>query len=151
MESLKSFESKIKYRITGHSGESDEIELVNIDNPPKNENEILKVILKMYAHSQYCWSGDSTVKATKKSLKNLQNAKYDEKFLFFTRNFYLLEYILYVMKINYKNILENNSTIKQNEYEKLAFLRQDVTRENLQKNILYFEEKFDIIKRKIIN
>lgn len=76
--------------------------------------------------------------------------EYDERFLFFAKNFYLLEYILYVMKINYKNIWENHIFKKQNEYEKLAFLRQDITKESLEKNILYFEEKFEVIKKNIL-
>lgn len=54
MESLKGFEHKFQYTISGHSGESDFIPFVDKTNPPKNEKDINQVILKMHAHSQFC-------------------------------------------------------------------------------------------------
>src|SRR3989338_7291871 len=73
MESFKGFEDRYEYKITGHSGQTSCLDLVKRAAPPKDEKERLKVLLKMHAHSQYCWSGDSTVKAMRDASKNEEN------------------------------------------------------------------------------
>ncbi|KAG2378887.1 hypothetical protein C9374_008035 [Naegleria lovaniensis] len=69
MESFKGFEDRYEYKITGHSGQTSCLDLVHRGKPPQDEKERLKVLLKMHAHSQYCWSGDSTLRAMKEASK----------------------------------------------------------------------------------
>ena len=55
--------TRFEYELCGHDGDSMEIKLVNFGSPPKNEAERLKVVRKMWTHSQYCGSGDNTLEA----------------------------------------------------------------------------------------
>lgn len=43
MEALKGYESQLHYDIWGHSGESDDLQFVSLEHPPKNEKERLQV------------------------------------------------------------------------------------------------------------
>ena len=61
MEALQGFEHKIVYSMHGHSGDSPEIELVDYARPPTNKKERFKVLQTMFAHAQYCSSGDETL------------------------------------------------------------------------------------------
>ncbi|XP_068159002.1 von Willebrand factor A domain-containing protein 8 isoform X1 [Drosophila tropicalis] len=71
MEAFEGFEKKIVYDIIGHSGEGWEIPFVNAGKPPKNDKERFDTIRMMHAHSQFCWSGDSTVKAAREACTTL--------------------------------------------------------------------------------
>lgn len=44
MEAFEGFTDKIKYDILGHSGDTDKIEFVQFNNPPKNNKERLDII-----------------------------------------------------------------------------------------------------------
>jgi len=70
MESFDGFEHKFRYEIIGHSGETSRLVFVPFDKPPLDQKERLKVILKMHAHSQFCWSGDSTLEATHDAIQS---------------------------------------------------------------------------------
>jgi hypothetical protein len=72
MESTQGFEKKFIYRITGHSGQTSDLILVDEKKPPLNEKERLKVILKMHAHAQFCLSGDSTIEALHNAIKRCE-------------------------------------------------------------------------------
>ncbi|KAI8033057.1 hypothetical protein M5D96_014190 [Drosophila gunungcola] len=71
MEAFEGFEKKIVYDIVGHSGEGWEIPFVAAGSPPKNDKERFEAIRMMHAHSQFCWSGDSTVKAAREACSTL--------------------------------------------------------------------------------
>jgi len=71
MESLRGFEHKYSYSIVGHSGDSPEVLLVDYNKPPKNSKERLQLLDKMVAHSQYCSTGDFTLKATELAVLEL--------------------------------------------------------------------------------
>ncbi|XP_022208693.1 von Willebrand factor A domain-containing protein 8 [Drosophila obscura] len=71
MEAFEGFEKKIVYDIVGHSGEGWEIPFVNVGSAPKNDKERFETIRMMHAHSQFCWSGDSTVKAAREACSTL--------------------------------------------------------------------------------
>ncbi|KAH8408927.1 hypothetical protein KR009_003780 [Drosophila setifemur] len=71
MEAFEGFEKKIVYDIVGHSGEGWEIPFVVAGSPPKNDKERFEAIRMMHAHSQFCWSGDSTVKAAREACSSL--------------------------------------------------------------------------------
>ncbi|XP_004527380.1 von Willebrand factor A domain-containing protein 8 [Ceratitis capitata] len=77
MEAFEGFEKKIVYDIVGHSGEGWEIPFVCAGSPPKTDKERFETIRMMHAHSQFCWSGDSTVKAIKEAVNTLSNEEYD--------------------------------------------------------------------------
>lgn len=71
MESLSGLGDKYAYDIAGHSGDSEYIPLVKLGESPKNELERLKILQTMTAHSQYCMSGDNTLQATKRGIKDV--------------------------------------------------------------------------------
>ncbi|KAJ3214369.1 hypothetical protein HDU67_001757 [Dinochytrium kinnereticum] len=81
MESLHGMEDKYVYDIVGHSGDSDRIEFVDAGKPPKNELERLKVLQNMAAHSQYCWSGDTTVSAARRAVQEVVKDDADDHFV----------------------------------------------------------------------
>lgn len=59
---MHSFEKLfVQYEIRGHSGEASNIPLVKSGEPPADERGRLEVLKKMYAHAQYCLSGDFTL------------------------------------------------------------------------------------------
>ncbi|XP_034490475.1 von Willebrand factor A domain-containing protein 8 [Drosophila innubila] len=71
MEAFQGYEKKIIYDIVGHSGEGWELPFVNLGCAPKNDKERFEIIRMMHAHSQFCWSGDSTVKAAREACSKL--------------------------------------------------------------------------------
>ncbi|ALC48679.1 c12.2 [Drosophila busckii] len=71
MEAFEGYEKKIAYDIIGHSGEGWELPFVNVGSAPKNDKERFEAIRMMHAHSQFCWSGDSTVKAAREACSTL--------------------------------------------------------------------------------
>jgi hypothetical protein len=78
MQSLKGLEDKYVYDIVGHSGDSACIEFIAAGKPPKNEKKMLHVLQQMYVHSQYCWSGDNTLRATRQAIEDIENEKADD-------------------------------------------------------------------------
>ncbi|XP_065077399.1 von Willebrand factor A domain-containing protein 8 [Ochlerotatus camptorhynchus] len=78
MEAFDGFETKIKYDIVGHSGEAVEIPFINVNNPPKDDKRRLETIKMMHAHSQFCWSGDHTLPATRNAVDALAKEDCDE-------------------------------------------------------------------------
>jgi len=82
MESFAGFEHKYSYTLVGHSGDSAAIPLVPYDSPPKTRKERLKVLQTMYAHSQYCSSGDYTVEAIQQAVKDVTATEADDYFVF---------------------------------------------------------------------
>lgn len=83
MESFaESQPGKFAYEIIGHSGESFDIPFVSADSPPANNHDRLKVLQAMYAHSQFCMSGDNTLQATLNAVERLDKRKdADERFV----------------------------------------------------------------------
>ena len=82
MDALKGLEHKYKYDIVGHSGDSDNIEFVEAGKPPKNEKQMLQVLSYMMAHSQYCWSGDNTLRAANRAVDEITKGdKADDYFV----------------------------------------------------------------------
>ncbi|KAH8385795.1 hypothetical protein KR093_006032, partial [Drosophila rubida] len=71
MEAFHGYEKKIIYDIIGHSSEGWELPFVNAKSAPKNDKERYLAIRQMHVHSQYCWSGDSTVKAAREACASL--------------------------------------------------------------------------------
>lgn len=68
MESFDGMEDKFEYSIVGHSGDSSCIPLVPFGKIPKNAKERMQILQTMVAHSQFCESGDNTLKAIKEAM-----------------------------------------------------------------------------------
>lgn len=97
MEAFEGFEQRVQYDIVGHSGEAEQIQFIDHKNPPKDDKlrlETIKVLWSnfdvdcrpsnpkcsfqmMHAHSQFCWSGDNTVNATKIAVDTLAKEEDD--------------------------------------------------------------------------
>ncbi|XP_070067126.1 von Willebrand factor A domain-containing protein 8 isoform X2 [Drosophila virilis] len=71
IEAFDGYEKKIAYDIVGHSGEGWDLPFVNMGSVPKNDKERFDIIRMMRAHSQFCWSGDNTVKAAREACTTL--------------------------------------------------------------------------------
>ncbi|KAI9138938.1 AAA domain-containing protein [Paraphysoderma sedebokerense] len=88
MEGLQSLEHKFVYDIVGHSGDSACIPFVKAGAPPTNEKERLKgkflfrssinVLQQMVAHSQFCFSGDTTIQATRTAIEDVAKDDADD-------------------------------------------------------------------------
>eukprot|EP00960_Hanusia_phi_P004987 144053-Hanusia_phi.AAC.3 len=72
MESLDGFQHKISWSLLGHSGDGPDHRLIEFDAPPKNRAERLKIIQTMWAHSQYCYTGDHTLEATQLAIEEVR-------------------------------------------------------------------------------
>ena len=81
LEAFKGFEEKVQLEITGHSGDDSRVEFVTKNSVPANENERLLVLKKMLAHSQFCWSGDTTLEATERAVRELARQEGDQHYL----------------------------------------------------------------------
>ncbi|CAM9191702.1 unnamed protein product [Chrysoparadoxa australica] len=73
MQALEGFGHKFRYKIQGHSGDSPDIPLCSWEDPPVNPKQQLEVLEHIVAHSQYCWSGDNTLGATKLAIEAMAN------------------------------------------------------------------------------
>ena len=69
---------RFEYRIVGHSGDTDSIGFVDLGKAPQNQRVRLGVVEKMVAHSQFCWSGDHTLEATQRAIKEAAAVPGDE-------------------------------------------------------------------------
>ncbi|GFS38586.1 von Willebrand factor A domain-containing protein 8 [Nephila pilipes] len=81
MEAFDGYQEKFKYDIVGHSGEDFCIEFSKFDKPPINRKERLELIRSMHAHSQFCMSGDNTLKATSHAIRTITKRDADEYFV----------------------------------------------------------------------
>ena len=82
MEAFAGFEAKLDYAMIGHNGDSDNIPLVNFGAPPANQKERMVICQKMIAYAQYCWAGDNTVEAMRRSVELVTKEKGDSYFVF---------------------------------------------------------------------
>lgn len=71
MEALEGLDHKYEYSIRGHSGDSNCVEFVRWNKPPKNRGDRLKVLQRMVAHAQFCDSGDTTISATHRAVEDV--------------------------------------------------------------------------------
>ncbi|CAG9103041.1 unnamed protein product [Plutella xylostella] len=83
MEALQGYSSRLRYDISGHSGEESALELVRVDHEPRDERERLQVIRTMHAHAQFCWSGDNTLAGTKHAIDELAKEDADDSLVLF--------------------------------------------------------------------
>ncbi|XP_067943521.1 von Willebrand factor A domain-containing protein 8-like [Watersipora subatra] len=81
LEAFHGYDEKLKYDIYGHSGESHSVSLTTAEDPPKNNKQRLQVLQTMHAHSQFCLSGDFTLKATRAAIEEISKEDADEHFV----------------------------------------------------------------------
>jgi Mg2+ and Co2+ transporter CorA len=92
MESLKLFERKFDYRISGHSGDTDSLILVPWGKPPTNDKMRLDVLRAMHAHTEMCDSGDTTLEAARKAIFDVAGKDADDRFVFLVSDANLQQY-----------------------------------------------------------
>ncbi|CAJ1380979.1 unnamed protein product [Effrenium voratum] len=82
-ESFKGFEQKYEYAMVGHSGSGAEAEsFVAWGKPPSEPKEQLAIVQQMAAHAQYSHSGDHTLQATDRAIKDVLRKPADEHYVF---------------------------------------------------------------------
>ncbi|MBZ3884085.1 von Willebrand factor A domain-containing protein 8 [Sciurus carolinensis] len=81
MEAFENYEEKFKYDIAGHSGDDYNIALVSINKIPKDNKQRLEILKTMHAHSQFCMSGDHTLRGTEHAIKEIVKEEADEYFV----------------------------------------------------------------------
>ncbi len=73
MEGFENAGDRVSISITGHSGEEKKVQLLGEDNQfPRNTKERYAVLERLVAHSQFCWSGDSTLLALQTAVADLE-------------------------------------------------------------------------------
>eukprot|EP01095_Lingulamoeba_sp_RSL-Kostka_P004957 TRINITY_DN16220_c0_g1_i1.p1 TRINITY_DN16220_c0_g1~~TRINITY_DN16220_c0_g1_i1.p1 ORF type:complete len:161 (-),score=39.80 TRINITY_DN16220_c0_g1_i1:32-514(-) len=92
METFFDQSKKYSYSICIHSGDGPDINIVDYKAPPKNRNQYLKILQKMQVHSEYCSSGDSTVKALELAVNEVTNEEADDYFVFLVSDANLKRY-----------------------------------------------------------
>ena len=61
--------ARYEFAVVGHSGDAPAIDFVEFGAPPSSRGEILKVLQKMVAHTQFCMPGDHTIEATRDAVR----------------------------------------------------------------------------------
>eukprot|EP00750_Incisomonas_marina_P002131 INCI12099.1.p1 GENE.INCI12099.1~~INCI12099.1.p1 ORF type:complete len:1134 (+),score=176.80 INCI12099.1:76-3402(+) len=82
MEALVGLEHKYTYEIAGHSGETHHLPLVDFDVPPRSRKERLAVVQSMVAHAAVCQSGDNTLAAATRAVRDVRSSEADDYFVF---------------------------------------------------------------------
>merc|ERR1711975_186525 len=82
MEAFRGFESRFVYDIVGHSGETEALDLVAKGSPPRDVKARLEVVRNMYAHAGGCMSGDSTLAATLRAIREVSREDADDRLVF---------------------------------------------------------------------
>jgi hypothetical protein len=145
-------QKKFSYSVVGHSGDGAEIKLIEWNKPPKNRAEKLKVLQRMYAHSQYCSSGDHTLEAIHSAINDVTAVEGDDYFVLIISDANLSRYGISAQSIGQalsKDVRVNaaiiflaslldeaNRLIKQLPVGKAFFLQDSAVLPNLFKAIL---------------
>ena len=82
MEALSGLEHKYVYEITGHSGETHHLPFVSFGLPPRNRRERLAVVNAMVRHAAECTSGDNTLAAGSRAIRDVKREDADDFFVF---------------------------------------------------------------------
>jgi hypothetical protein len=92
MESFTGLEHQYSYTISGHSGESPDVDLVREGMPPRSKSERLEVIQAMYEHASFCRSGDNTLASAVKAVEHVRAAPADDYMVFLLSDAMLAQY-----------------------------------------------------------
>jgi hypothetical protein len=82
MEALAGLEHKYTYEIVGHSGETHHLPFVEFGSPPRNSRERLHVVQGMVEHAAECSSGDNTLAAGSRAVRDIRMEEADDYFVF---------------------------------------------------------------------
>ena len=58
--------------MVGHSGDEDMIPLVEVGRMPKTDGDMYRILRTVVSHTQYCDSGDNTLKCIEKSIRQVK-------------------------------------------------------------------------------
>ncbi|SNX86583.1 uncharacterized protein MEPE_05292 [Melanopsichium pennsylvanicum] len=64
--------SRFAVDIVGHSGDEDMIPLVEVGRMPKTDGDMYRILRAVVSHTQYCDSGDNTLKCIEKSIRQVK-------------------------------------------------------------------------------
>lgn len=59
--------------MVGHSGDQDMIPLVDVGRMPKTDGDMYRILRAIVSHTQYCDSGDNTLKCIEKSIRQVKH------------------------------------------------------------------------------
>ena len=79
MEALDGHEQRIEYAIVAHSGEETALPLVEYGKPPRSRKQRLEVVMRVIAHAQFCYSGDSTFEAATAAVEEVASHQQDDE------------------------------------------------------------------------
>jgi hypothetical protein len=111
MSALDGLGNRFQYSIVGHSGDGPNIPFVNLNDPPKDRGEQLRILQRMVAHTQFCMSGDSTLEATEHAIEEVSQScdNSDESFVFVVSDANLRRYGISPHDLG--TILSSNSNV----------------------------------------
>ena len=92
MEAFTGLEHKYSYTISGHSGESHDVDLVREGMPPRNRTDRLEVVQAMYEHASFCRSGDNTLASAVKAVEHVKESPADDYMVFLLSDAMLAQY-----------------------------------------------------------
>ena len=79
MEALAGLDHKYVYEIIGHSGETHHLPFVEFGMPPRNRRERLAVVNGMVNHAAECSSGDNTLAAGSRAIRDVRKEEADDE------------------------------------------------------------------------
>ena len=82
MEALTGLDHKYVYEIIGHSGETHHLPFVEFGMPPRNRRERLAVVNGMVKHAAECSSGDNTLAAGSRAIRDVRKEEADDYVVF---------------------------------------------------------------------
>eukprot|EP01062_Namystynia_karyoxenos_P006370 TRINITY_DN1222_c0_g1_i1.p1 TRINITY_DN1222_c0_g1~~TRINITY_DN1222_c0_g1_i1.p1 ORF type:complete len:1879 (+),score=516.05 TRINITY_DN1222_c0_g1_i1:79-5637(+) len=92
MEAFAGHEARFSYDIVGHSGETDALDLVLKGKAPEGVRGRLEVVRSMYSHASHCMSGDNTLAATLRAIREVAQDEADDHFVFVVSDANLAQY-----------------------------------------------------------
>ncbi len=69
---VENAEERFAVDIVGHSGDHDMIPLVSVNAMPKTDGDQYRILRSIVSHTQYCESGDNTLKCIEKSIRQIK-------------------------------------------------------------------------------
>ena len=82
MEAFDSMQHKFDYAVYGHDGESCAIPFVRFGKPPATRAERLDVVDAVYWNALFCATGDTTLSAAERGVREVVAEEGDDYFLF---------------------------------------------------------------------
>lgn len=106
LHSFKPYHHKFQLGLYAHSGDAPLIPFVPFGTYPKDPQEMVKILKKMQAHTEYCSSGDHTLESISLSVDLLTREEADDYYLFVVSDANLQQYNITPQSIS-KALIKN--------------------------------------------